>query len=44
MSRGPTEDSCPVYYSFLNVSAKDRTSAIRRTRQLVGFAHEVLER
>jgi hypothetical protein len=33
-----------AHYSFLNVSAKDRTSAIRRTRQLVGFAHEVLER
>jgi hypothetical protein len=33
-----------AHYSFLNVSSQDRTSALRRTSQLVEFAREVLER
>jgi hypothetical protein len=33
-----------AHYSFLNVSGQDRTGAIRRAGQLVGFAREVLQR
>jgi len=33
-----------AHYSFLNVSAQDRTSAIRRAAKLVDFARDVLQR
>ncbi len=33
-----------AHYSFLNVSAQDRTGAIRRAGQLIDFAREVLQR
>ncbi len=33
-----------AHYSFLNVSAHDRTAAIRRATKLVDFAREVLQR
>ncbi len=33
-----------AHYSFLNISGQDRTSAIRRTAQLVDFARGVLQR
>ncbi len=33
-----------AHYSFLNVSGRDQTGAIRRAGQLVDFAREVLQR